>query len=63
MKCVICNRPLTKAAVTVSTRTGARAWGPICARRAGLMDAIHRAVASKGTTTDPRQMDLLEGVE
>lgn len=38
MKCARCNRPiLNKPTATVQTRLGAQAWGPVCARKAGLL--------------------------
>lgn len=37
MRCGACNRPLTKPAVSVQTRGGLLALGPVCARRKGLL--------------------------
>lgn len=43
MKCVKCGRPLgPKPAATVQTSQGLSAWGPVCARRAGLIEAKPR---------------------
>lgn len=36
MKCVLCNRPLLTAALSIPTRNGPLAYGPKCARKAGL---------------------------
>lgn len=36
MKCVLCNRQLLAAAVSIPTRGGSIAYGPKCARKAGL---------------------------
>ena len=36
MQCVLCNRPLLTAAVSIPTRNGQLAYGPKCARKAGL---------------------------
>lgn len=36
MKCVLCGRALFAAALSVPTRNGPLAYGPKCARRAGL---------------------------
>ena len=36
MKCVLCNRPLLTAAVSIPTRGGPISYGPKCARKAGL---------------------------
>ena len=38
MRCVKCGRALGAIpAATVKTRQGLSAWGPVCARRAGLI--------------------------
>ena len=37
MKCVLCNRPLLTAAVSIPTRNGQLAYGPKCASKAGLV--------------------------
>ena len=37
MKCVLCNRPLLTAAVSIPTRGGPISYGPKCARKAGLL--------------------------
>lgn len=43
MKCISCGRPLSATpAATVQTRQGMSAWGPVCARRAGLIEAKPR---------------------
>ena len=36
MKCVLCNRELLTAAVSIPTRGGPISYGPKCARKAGL---------------------------
>lgn len=37
MKCVLCGRALLTAALSVPTRNGPMAYGPKCARKAGLV--------------------------
>ena len=37
MKCAMCNRPLTTSAASIPTRGGQINYGPVCARKAGLM--------------------------
>lgn len=37
MKCVLCDRPLLVAAASIPTRGGPINYGPVCARKAGLM--------------------------
>ena len=37
MKCVRCNRPLLVPAASVPTRNGVIGYGPVCARKAGLL--------------------------
>ena len=44
MHCARCNRPMSAPAVQITTRSGARSYGPTCARKMGLMDAVHRAI-------------------
>lgn len=63
MRCVKCGRPLgPKPAATVQTAQGLSAWGPVCARRAGLLTPKPRQRAIKVTAqaheTDPRQIPL-----
>lgn len=53
MKCVSCNRPIGHAAVMV----GAYAYGPKCARKAGLIVSAPVA-AVKQPVPDGRQMPL-----
>lgn len=63
MRCVKCGRPLgPKPAATVQTAQGLSAWGPVCARRAGLIEAKPRQRALKAIhqaqEVDPRQIPL-----
>ena len=37
MQCVLCGRELLTAAVSIPTRNGSIAYGPKCARKAGLL--------------------------
>ena len=37
MQCVLCNRELLTAAVSIPTRGGPISYGPKCARKAGLV--------------------------
>lgn len=37
MKCAMCNRPMLAAAASIPTRNGPLAYGPVCARKAGLV--------------------------
>lgn len=37
MRCVLCGRELLTAAVSIPTRNGSIAYGPKCARKAGLL--------------------------
>ena len=55
MKCVKCGRPLgPKPAATVKTKQGLSAWGPVCARRAGLIEVKPRQRAIQLRTTSHR---------
>lgn len=63
MKCIRCGRALgPKPAATVQTSQGLSAWGPVCARRAGLIEAKPRQRALKvirqAQEVDPRQIPL-----
>ena len=67
MKCVLCNRRLLSAAVTI----GNMPVGPVCARRAGLMPLAARktgavrpgpAYKRSATRQELDQLDLFEGV-
>lgn len=40
MKCVLCNRPMLAAAVSIPTRGGPINYGPVCARKAGLVQKV-----------------------
>lgn len=55
MRCVKCGRALgATPAATVQTRHGTQAWGPVCARRAGLIEAKPRQRAIQLRTTSHR---------
>lgn len=55
MRCISCGRPLSATpAATVQTRQGLSAWGPVCARRAGLIEAKPRQRAIQLRTTSHR---------
>ncbi len=67
MKCVLCNRRLLSAAVTI----GNMPVGPVCARRAGLMPLAARktgavrpspAYKRSATRQELDQLDLFEGI-
>ena len=63
MRCVKCGRSLgPKPAATVQTSQGLSAWGPVCARRAGLIAAKPRQrtlkVHHQTPEVDPRQIPL-----
>lgn len=67
MICVLCNRRLLSAAVTI----GNMPVGPVCARRAGLMPLAARktgavrpgpAYKRSATRQELDQLDLFEGV-
>jgi len=47
MKCIRCGRPLAAIpAATVQTKQGVSAWGPVCARKAGLLAKPERPKAA-----------------
>lgn len=63
MKCARCGRVLRLAKVTVTTRAGQSSWGPVCARKAGLIlpsDRGPRAGGVRGSkkTDDASQLVL-----
>lgn len=56
MRCISCGRPLSATpAATVQTRQGLSAWGPVCARRAGLIEAKPRQRAIQLRAVRPQQ--------
>ena len=66
MICVLCNRRLLSAAVTI----GAMPVGPVCARRAGLMPLAAKKVGAvrpgpaykrSATRQEVDQLELFEG--
>lgn len=62
MRCIACNRPLLRPSATVGTQHGDLNMGPVCARRAGLINPTERAAAIiPRATRSPAgaQLDLL----
>lgn len=60
MKCVLCNRPLLAAAVSIPTRNGPIAYGPVCARKAGFgAKAGPRTSRVQKTLPRPGKLPLL----
>ena len=61
MKCAMCGRPLTVPTVAIPTRQGPMAYGPKCAKRAGLIR--HKEQARKARPAvhreDVRQADWI----
>lgn len=61
MKCAMCGRPLTLPTASVPTRAGPMAYGPVCAKRAGLVRPAERRqrviTFSKPPKPDARQLD------
>ncbi len=62
MHCVRCGRPLTNPAKTIDSKNGPLMWGPVCARKAGLIDPPTRQRAlvthQQVEEADPNQMTL-----
>ena len=70
MRCLACNRALTKFAVSIPTRDGIRGWGPHCAKavtirktrtRYPVADVAPRLRAMTSHTRDPLTPDLFDG--
>ena len=56
MKCVLCGRVLLAAALSVPTRNGPMAYGPKCARKAGLLQkAGQRTTGTQKKAPRPRK--------
>lgn len=56
VKCVLCGRALFSAALSVPTRNGPLAYGPKCARKAGLVQkAGHRTSHVQKKAPRPRK--------
>ena len=51
MKCVLCNRELLTAAVSIPTRGGQISYGPKCARKAGLLQKAGQRITHVQKTT------------
>ena len=76
MKCIRCNKPLLTPAVSVPTRNGVIGYGPVCARKAGLLQnqgqriTQHRKSPPLGqkhglrvhVVGDEQTLDLFEGL-
>lgn len=58
MKCIACGRHLSRPALV----TGAYAWGPKCAKRAGLVEPKTRT-RHEEAKRDELTRDLFEGVK
>jgi hypothetical protein len=56
MKCARCGKALSKAAATIPTQNGALAFGPKCAKAAGLHK--HKPRQSEAVTTLEGQLEL-----
>lgn len=68
MRCTVCHRPLTTPAATIQSRGGLMAFGPTCARAAGLTpQATKRRVQLFTRTQRPSrhrdQLDLFTNEE
>ena len=56
MKCVLCGRVLLTAALSIPTRNGPLAYGPKCARKAGLVQkAGQRITGTQKKAPRPRK--------
>ena len=49
MKCIRCSRPLLTPAVSVPTRNGLVGYGPVCAKKAGLLNQGQRITQARKT--------------
>jgi len=62
MNCVRCGRPINLAARVIQSKQGPLAWGPVCARKAGLIEhrpRMHKQKEQDGPgQPDPNQMTL-----
>lgn len=67
-RCIRCNRALfAPATVTVTTKGGTRSYGPVCARKAGLLEkqpkrAAAQQIRNAAVPADDRQIDWLEAI-
>lgn len=62
MRCILCDRPLTSAALTLPSRTGPRAIGPKCAKKAGLIKPKQRVRKADAHERCAETVDWVEGV-
>ena len=54
LRCTRCRKPLTRPAA----QAGAYAWGPKCARQAGLVERRKRRAVQRGVRVEEQQMEL-----
>lgn len=62
MRCILCHRPLTAAAFEMPTRSGLSAWGPKCAKKAGLIKPKQRMRKPDAHKPCAETVDWVEGV-
>ena len=64
LRCLRCDRPLTKLAASIQTRDGLRGWGSVCARYVVItptrrLDRQARVeLRQRAPERDPRQIEL-----
>ncbi len=59
MRCIKCNRPIkTNSAAMVKSLHGPQAWGPVCAKRAGIFPTAPRVTRHKATRDAPDESQL-----
>lgn len=54
LRCIRCHKPLTRPAA----QAGAYAWGPKCARLAGLVERRKRRAVQRVVRGEEQQMEL-----
>ena len=54
LRCTRCHKPLTRPAA----QAGAYAWGPKCARQAGLVERKRRKARPQAVRVEEHQMEL-----
>jgi hypothetical protein len=68
MRCLRCDRPLTKLAASIETRDGIRGWGSTCSRYVVIkptrrLDRQPRVeYRQRATERDPAQLDWIEAI-
>lgn len=63
MRCILCDRPMASAAITLQGKAGTRVIGPKCAKKAGLLQPKPRKVKVQTEDRCAKTVDWVREVE